>query len=112
MSTRVVKQISFRDHVRTRSMWAGDKSSQQIETWLYECHGGNDKFVMSTIRYPPVLYKIIDEIVVNAIDHHKIFPDVKTLDITIEQINGVPAIIVYNDGPGIDIVKTTTTSGV
>ena len=61
----------------------------------------NEKIVFREVEYTPGLYKIFDEIVVNARDHKVRDNSLKHIKI---DISG-DEISVYNDGSGIEIVK-------
>lgn len=154
---RKVKQVSMREHVLKRSMWAGSKNLQTIEAYvLRECDSQADSqedtledppvktpskttgkttskttgkttgktvattsattsattkeycFVLEELKYPPVLLKLVDEIIVNAIDHHVIYPKLVT-KIDVEFADGW--ITVMNNGPGIVVEKTKNIQG-
>ena len=95
---RKVKQISQLEHAKRKSMWTGSKKMQTIEMYLWM----GSLFRLQKIRFAPTFYKIIDEIIVNAIDHWVNFPKkVKTLKINFDPETG--RISVWNDGPGIYI---------
>ena len=67
---------------------------------------GEYKFEKRNINYPPSLYKIFDEVLVNAADHKINNPmSVKCIDIKFNEKTG--EIAVYNDGPGIHVRKHT-----
>lgn len=103
---RRVTQIDAIKHIRLKSMWVGSKKPQTMETYILE----NNQFVQKDLVYPPGLLKIIDEVIVNAIDHHTHYPDlVKNIKISIDD-NGT--ISVYNDGPGIIVELTKNTANV
>ena len=53
------------------------------------------------IEYVPALYKIFDEILVNAADHKQTHPNMSYIAVDIDEKNG--CISVENDGQGIDI---------
>lgn len=59
------------------------------------------------VEYVPALYKIFDEIIVNAVDNKVRDPSMKHLDVTIDagsKANGFkPWISVHNDGSGIPV---------
>ncbi|CAH0482695.1 unnamed protein product [Peronospora belbahrii] len=59
------------------------------------------------VEYVPALYKIFDEIIVNAVDNKVRDPSMKHLDVVIDpgsKTNGYrPWISVYNDGKGIPV---------
>jgi DNA topoisomerase-2 len=112
---RVIKQIGMREHIKKRSMWAGSKSTQSVD--MYNLVVEYDKyskkniytFEPTVLKFPPALFKCVDEIVVNAIDHFVSYPKlVKNIKITIDT-KGV--ISVYNDGPGIHIERTNNIHG-
>jgi DNA topoisomerase-2 len=98
-------------------MWSGSKNTQTIESYVLRDDpdavdgvGSGKIFVLEELKYPPALLKIIDETIVNAIDHHTHYPDkVKEIKISLDE-NGV--ISVYNDGPGIPVEKTANINGV
>jgi len=96
-------------------MWAGSKASQSIETYVLsdaDTKSADTKqtFQLTELKYPPALLKIVDEIIVNAIDHHTIYPkEVNRIDITFTDDG---TISVFNNGHGITVEKTKTVSGV
>lgn len=63
--------------------------------WVYI----NDKIEKKEITWIPGLYKIFDEIIVNAEDHCVRDPYVKNIKITITETD----ISIWNDGTGIDV---------
>jgi DNA topoisomerase-2 len=93
---RDVKQIDMREHIKKKSMWSGSKNTQKIETYVID----GDIATLKELKYPPTLLKIIDEIIVNAIDHHVIFDKVTEIKVSINELG---MICVYNNGPGIEI---------
>ncbi len=103
--TKDVKQISQREHIKSRSMWAGSHANQDQDIYVLV----DDHFEQKELKFPPAMEKCIDEIVVNAIDHYVSFPDlVKNIKITLSD-NG--EISVFNDGPGIFIKETKNNEG-
>jgi DNA topoisomerase-2 len=117
LKVRKVKQVSMREHILKRSMWAGSKSVQTIESYVVQERkkddGSNDKeyiFVSEDLKYPPVLLKLVDEIIVNAVDHHSIYPkQVSKIDV---EFSDDGYITVLNNGPGIIVEKTKNIQGV
>jgi DNA topoisomerase-2 len=95
----------MREAIRSRSMWAGSQTSQLTECYTLD----GDRFVAGSLKYPPALYKMIDEIVVNAIDHYTTFP--KAVSEIKISVNAEGEISVYNNGPGIHVEKTHNTEG-
>jgi len=95
---------SKREHVRTKEMLAG--SHQHIDTEEYIVDD-NNQIVICTLSYPPALYKAIDEVLVNALDHIircRMNKDKVTyIKATFERKTG--RIMIENNGSGIEIVK-------
>jgi DNA topoisomerase-2 len=58
-------QVNIQTHSKTKGMWSGSFATSVNEEYLFE--GG--KFSKRNISYPQALYKGIDEIIVNSIDH-------------------------------------------
>lgn len=59
--------------------------------------------VQKEIKFIPGLYKIFDEILVNAIDHRTRHPEVSTIQVSMDHATN--KIIVHNNGPGIPVEK-------
>ena len=112
------KKHELRDHIYTLpDTYIGSVEQTQLETYLYDSE--TKTMVKKTINYVPGLYKIYDEILVNALDHvmrlkeeakSKKGPEedirfVKNIKITIDKATG--SIEIYNDGDGIDIEKNS-----
>tara|TARA_B110000037_G_scaffold86172_1_gene102206 strand:- start:7946 stop:11251 length:3306 start_codon:yes stop_codon:yes gene_type:complete len=98
-------KLNPREHVLTRpGMYIGSLEPDVTNTWVYS----NNEMQKKDIQYVSGLYKILDEILVNVLDHivriksHEYDKKVKEVKINIEE-NGT--ITVYNDGEGIEIVK-------
>jgi len=72
----------------TQPMWVLDRHSQRI--------------VLKTITYVPGLFKIFDEIIVNAADNKQRDPSMDRIEVTIDQENNT--ISVWNNGHGIPVV--------
>ena len=111
-TTRKAKQISMLEHAKKKSMWAGSKNTQTIESYVItkDKETGNNIFTLTELKYPPALLKIIDEVIVNAIDHYTHYSHlVSTIQIDVN-IDG--SISVYNNGPGIPIELTKNINGV
>jgi DNA topoisomerase-2 len=105
---RKVKQISQLEHAKRKSMWVGSK---QIQTTEMYCLSSDSKlFVLEKIKFAPAWYKIVDEIVVNAIDQWVNYPNrVDKIDISFNRETGV--IGVLNTGPSIGIYMTENLNG-
>src|SRR3972149_4870221 len=87
------------EHVLKRpGMYIGGVDEVDNTAWvLQESTGAN--VIEKTIKYSPGLYKIFDEIIVNAYDQTIRDPTVTTIKVEIDAINN--EISVYNDGIGI-----------
>ncbi|KAI6196057.1 DNA topoisomerase 2 [Aphelenchoides besseyi] len=72
----------------------------QHPMWVYDSDEG--KIVSRDISYVPGLYKIFDEILVNAADNKQRDPKMSLIKITIDKSKN--EISVYNNGKGIPIV--------
>ena len=100
------KQYTQVEHVLHRpGMYIGSIQNDTISTWIY---GNENKMIYTPISMNPGLYKIIDELIVNTMDHsvrlkqeNSIYP-VKKIMITIENES---TIVIYNSGKGIPIYK-------
>lgn len=73
-----------------------ERESQQMYVW-----DEVNKIVLKAIEYVPGLYKIFDEIIVNAADNKIRDPGMSTIKVTIDREAGV--ISVYNDGKGVPV---------
>lgn len=105
-----IKQISMREHIKIRSMWAGSKKNQTIESYVIRTVDGESSMTVEKLKYPPALMKAIDEIIVNAIDHHVTNPTtVKSIKVTLHPDQ---SITIYNDGPGLPVHKKKNINGV
>jgi DNA topoisomerase-2 len=104
------KKHELHSHIlEVSGMYVGSVEKEQTETFIYK--EGDEKFTKKTIQYVPALYKIFDEVIVNASDQatrllsskESDIKHVKNIKITIDKESG--EISVYNDGDGIDIVQ-------
>jgi DNA topoisomerase-2 len=114
------KKLDHREHVLSRpGMYVGSIEQDVYNTWVFSEETG--KFTKREIKSVPGLYKIFDEVLVNAIDqvirlkqliqtkqtsdeeHHKDITAVKNIKITIDKETGL--ISVFNDGDGIEVEK-------
>lgn len=88
--------------------YIGSIEKTDIDTWIYDEE--NEKIVYKNIKYIPGLYKIFDEVLVNAIDQHvrtehdeKIVNKVNIIKVNFDVNNNT--ITVYNNGEGIPVVE-------
>lgn len=109
MSERIKHvQLSDNDHIKLRlNMYLGTKKECLFNEWVVDKN--TNKLKKVNISYSSAIYKAIDEIVVNAIDHYtrtkemvkKYRCDVIKCDFNIE----TGEISVYNNGIGFEIKK-------
>jgi DNA topoisomerase-2 len=100
-------------HVKNRpGMYIGSIDEDNVETWIY--NNELKKMEKRKLNYNPGLFKIFDEILVNASDHETRLKSknnenvnlLKNIKVKIDKETGI--IEVYNDGDGIDIVEHPT----
>jgi DNA topoisomerase-2 len=96
-------------------MYIGSTEQTDAHLWVFssslEKEVEGSKIISKKITYIPALYKLFDEIIVNARDHvvrmiHLDSPDKKlvtSIEVAIDQKTG--AITVSNDGNGVDVVQ-------
>ncbi|CAJ2639117.1 unnamed protein product [Trifolium pratense] len=86
------------EHILLRpDTYVGSIEKHTQNLWVYE----NDEMVNRSISYVPGLYKIFDEILVNAADNKQRDPSMDSLKVTIDpEANTVS---VYNNGDGVPV---------
>jgi len=90
------------EHILLRpDTYVGDISIQKEMMWIYDSE--SNKIVKKDIEYVPGLYKIFDEILVNARDRNTEDPTCDTIKVNIDQETNT--ISVWNNGKGIDVVE-------
>jgi DNA topoisomerase-2 len=105
------KKLNPQEHVLTRpGMYIGSIEEDITNMWIVN---DDSKMIKKSIKYIPGLYKIVDEILVNTIDHAvrmkcekedgKDVGLVKNIYVNIDKETGIFEI--SNDGQGIEIVK-------
>ena len=105
---RKLTQISQLEHAKRKSMWVGSKKIQTTE--LYCINEDMTKMILTKIKFAPAWYKILDEIIVNAIDQWVNYPKkVKQIKINFNKNTG--AITIFNSGPSIGVYETTNLNG-
>jgi DNA topoisomerase-2 len=103
-------------HVKNRpGMYIGSIDEDSVETWICNKEVGQDcpvkKMEKKKLNYNPGLFKIFDEILVNASDHETRLKSksgdninyMKNIKVKIDKETGI--IEVYNDGNGIDVIE-------
>lgn len=105
------KKHELRDHIyQIPDTYIGSVEATQLDTFLFDDE--SKRMVKKTITYVPGLYKIFDEVIVNATDHAmRLAADVKAkkegvtpmkvIKVNIDKETGY--IEVMNDGDGIDV---------
>ena len=109
------RQMEHIKHIKELpDTYVGSSISEDKELFIFE----NNKILKKLINWVPALYKIFDEIIVNAIDNHtrtkrekennlkKMVRVMSKLEVTIDKDTGI--ISVLNDGEGIEIKKIDT----
>ncbi len=87
-------------HILLRpDMYIGNVDTNIVPLWILD--NDNDKFIKSDVLFSPGLYKIFDEIIVNASDHTVRSKDCRNIKVNIDKALGT--ISVWNDGPGIEV---------
>lgn len=86
------------EHVLLRpDTYIGSTEKQQQVLWIHD----GEKLVQKSIDFVPGLYKIFDEILVNAADNKVRDPTMDTLKVVIDTVNN--SIQVWNNGDGIPV---------
>lgn len=106
MATKYVK-LDQRSHVLKRpGMYIGSIVPDSDSLWIYD--SDSRQIQQKNVTWVPGLYKIFDEIIVNALDQIKRLKHssttskhVKEIKVSIDRETG--EISVYNDGDGIDV---------
>ncbi|CAK5022619.1 unnamed protein product [Meloidogyne enterolobii] len=94
------KKVSQLEHVLLRpDTYIGSIQYTQTSTWVYDSE--TDKLVYREISYVPGLYKIFDEILVNAADNKQRDPKMNTIKFEFRENNSIS---VWNNGRGIPVV--------
>ncbi len=84
------------EHILLRpDSYVGSVEKQEQMLWVYEDEGMNYR----SVSYVPGLYKIFDEILVNAADNYQRDNSMDTLKVTIDA--AANTISVYNNGKGM-----------
>lgn len=99
-----------------KGMWAGSQDQTSNKEYMISFDGkatgknagaNKPKVEYSDIVYPPALYKIFDEVLVNAADHNNDYPnEVTSIDVVFDKATG--RFSVRNNGPGIEILHHKT----
>ena len=108
MATRKYQKHTHHQHIlELPDTYVGSTKTSEETRWVYDA--GSNKMVWRKLLFNPGLYKIFDEIVVNARDEFVRstvtagMTPVKHIDITVVSRDGDTVISVENDGDGIPI---------
>ncbi|EPX74519.1 DNA topoisomerase II [Schizosaccharomyces octosporus yFS286] len=94
------QRLSPREHVLRRpDTYVGSIDRTTSNMWVYNSE--SQKLEYREVNYVPGLYKIFDEIIVNAADNKVRDPTMNTLKVTIDPESNV--ISVFNNGKGIPV---------
>ncbi|OMO96832.1 DNA topoisomerase, type IIA, partial [Corchorus olitorius] len=86
------------EHILLRpDTYIGSIEQHTQRLWVYE----NDEMVLRDIKYVPGLYKIFDEILVNAADNKQRDPSMDCVKVVIDPEQNL--ISVYNNGDGVPV---------
>ncbi|XP_038992089.1 DNA topoisomerase 2-like [Hibiscus syriacus] len=86
------------EHILLRpDTYIGSIEQHTQKLWVYE----NDEMIHREIKYVPGLYKIFDEILVNAADNKQQDPSMDCIKVVIDAEQNV--ISVYNNGDGVPV---------
>jgi len=98
----VYKKHTHREHIlELPDTYIGSVETIDDTRWLY--NNENQKMEYKDLKFNPGLYKIFDEVLVNARDALVRSSNVKHIDVSCGLVNGIYTISVKNDGDGIPI---------
>lgn len=98
-------KLSPIEHVLQKpGMYVGDLDFRDEKQFIYLTNDKESNIVQSNINWSPGLYKIVDELIVNAYDQS--IRD-KTLKMISTKITS-ESFSIFNDGVGIDVIKHPT----
>ena len=108
MATRKYQKYTQHQHIlELPDTYIGSTKTNEETRWVYD--DGSNKMVWRKLMFNPGLYKIFDEIVVNARDEYVRstvtagMTPIKHIDVTVQSRDGDTVISVENDGDGIPI---------
>jgi len=88
------------EHILLRpDSYVGSIESTNAQLWIL--NEGDDKFTLKNIEYVPGLYKIFDEILVNAADNYQRDHSMDEIRVTIDKSKNT--ISIWNNGKGIPV---------
>jgi DNA topoisomerase II len=94
------QMLTHLEHIMKRpDTYIGSVERTSDKMWVY--NSGTDSMEFRDVSYVPGLYKIFDEILVNAADNKQNDPNMSEIRVTVDRESG--EISVRNDGRGIPI---------
>ncbi|KAJ6750860.1 hypothetical protein OIU85_001403 [Salix viminalis] len=97
-SKKPTRKRSQLEHILLRpDTYIGSIEKHAQTLWVYE----DDKIVHRSVTYVPGLYKIFDDILVNAADNKQRDPKMDALKVLIDAENNL--VSVYNNGDGVPV---------
>ena len=81
-------------------MYIGPKDETEQKMWIYNSE--KNKMNLKSIKYVPGLYKIFDEILVNAADNSQRDESMTKLIVNIDRVKN--EFVIENNGQGIPVV--------
>ena len=104
----IYKIKTINEHFQTKSMWMGSMKLNICNDFIYDLT--TDQINIKTIKYSECLYKCIDELLVNVIDHW--FKNKsKCTKLFVNFDSKTNKIKIANNGPGIPLTKMTLENG-
>jgi len=101
ITEHIYKKLSQLEHILVRpDTYVGSIEKESKFIWIFDNH--TKKMVKREICFVPALYKIFDEILVNAADNKQRDNETNYIDIQISKNKGF--ISIENDGKGIPIM--------
>ena len=96
------KKLSHRQHVlELPDSYVGSVDTVEDSRWIYNTT--TNKMEYKSLLFNPALYKIFDEVLINARDELIRSNNIKYIEITSKLVNNIYTISVKNDGYGIPI---------
>lgn len=94
------QRLSQLEHILKRpDTYIGSVEKNEVEMWCFD--NESEQMTFKKVTIVPGLYKIFDEILVNAADNKIRDPSMRTLKVSIDAENNT--ILVMNDGKGIPV---------
>lgn len=94
------QKLSQLEHILKRpDTYIGSVEKNEVEMWCFD--NESEQMAFKKVTIVPGLYKIFDEILVNAADNKIRDPTMKNIKVTIDAENNI--ILVMNDGKGIPV---------